>query len=79
VLMHSIVWQYLGEVRQARITAAMEAAGARATPGRPLAWLRVEADRSVYQHDITLRSWPGHGETLLYGHAHAHGFWVERI
>jgi hypothetical protein len=79
VLMHSIVWQYLGEVRQARITAAMEAAGTRATPERPLAWVRVEADRTVHQHDITLRSWPGHGEALLYGHAHAHGFWVERI
>ncbi len=79
VLMHSIVWQYLGEARQARITAAMEAAGARATTERPLAWVQVEADRTVNQHDITLRSWPGHEATLLYGHAHAHGFWVERV
>ena len=79
VLMHSIVWQYLGAARQARITAAMEAAGARATPDRPLGWVRVEADRTVHQHDITLRSWPGHGATMLYGHAHAHGFWVERV
>lgn len=78
VLMHSIVWQYLGAERQARITAAMEAAGACATPERPLGWVRVEADRSVHQHDITLRSWPRHGETVRYGHAHAHGFWVER-
>ena len=76
VLMHSIVWQYLGPERQARITAAMESAGERATPDRPLAWVRVEADRSVHQHDITIRSWPGHSETDLIGHAHAHGFWV---
>lgn len=79
VLMHSIVWQYIGAAGQARITAAMEAAGARATAERPLGWVRVEADRSVHQHDITVRSWPGHDATLLVGHAHAHGFWVERV
>jgi len=79
VLMHSIVWQYLGPERQARITAAMEAAGARATRDRPLAWVRVEADRTVNRHDISVRSWPGHGDTVLVGHAHAHGFWVERL
>ena len=79
VLMHSIVWQYLGSERQARITAAMEAAGARATTARPLGWVRVEADRTINQHDITVRSWPGHGQTHLVGHSHAHGFWVERV
>lgn len=78
VVMHSIVWQYIAPEGQARITAAMESAGARATPERPLGWVRVEADRTVHQHDITIRSWPGHGETTLLGHAHAHGFWVER-
>jgi hypothetical protein len=77
VLMHSIVWQYLGGERQARITAAMEAAGTRATVERPLGWVRVEADRTMNRHDITLRSWPEHGEEVLYGHAHAHGFWVK--
>ena len=76
VLVHSIVWQYIGSERQARITAAMEQAGARATKTRPLAWVRVEADRTIHQHDITLRSWPDHSETELIGHAHAHGFWV---
>lgn len=79
VLMHSIVWQYIDAEGQDLITAAMEAAGARATAERPLGWVRVEADRTVNQHDITLRSWPGHAENVLYGHAHAHGFWVERI
>jgi len=79
VLIHSIVWQYLGEARQKRITSAMEAAGARATAERPLAWVRVEADRTVHQHDISIRSWPEHGSRVLVGHAHAHGFWVERL
>jgi hypothetical protein len=79
VLMHSIVWQYIDPAGQQRITAAMEAAGARATAERPLGWVRVEADRTINQHDITLRSWPGHDASVLYGHAHAHGFWVERV
>jgi len=78
VLMHSIVWQYIDAAGQARITATMEAAGKRATHDRPLGWVRVEADRTVHQHDIRVLSWPGHGETALIGHAHAHGFWVER-
>lgn len=79
VLMHSIVWQYLGQASKARVTAAMEQAGARSTADRPLAWVRVEADRTVHQHDISLRSWPGHDAPVLIGHSHAHGFWVERL
>ena len=79
VLMHSIVWQYLGKACQTAITAAMEAVGARATAQRPLAWLRVEANRTVHKHEITLRSWPQHERSVLLGHAHAHGFWVERL
>ena len=79
VLMHSIVWQYLGKTRQQQITTAMEAAGALASAQRPLGWVRVEANRTVHKHEITLRSWPGHGQSVLLGHAHAHGFWVERL
>lgn len=79
VLMHSIVWQYIAPEGQERITDAMSAAGARATPKRPLGWVRVEADRTVHHHDIRVQSWPGHAETTLIGHAHAHGFWVERV
>jgi hypothetical protein len=79
VLMHSIVWQYLGKARQLQITAAMEAAGALATAQQALGWVRVEANRTLHKHEITLRSWPGHGQSLLLGRAHAHGFWVERL
>ena len=79
VLMHSIVWQYLGKARQQRIVAAMDAAGALATAQRPLGWVRVEANRTMHQHEITLRSWPGHGQSVLLGRAHAHGFWVKRL
>ena len=79
VVMHSIVWQYIGADGQARITTAIEAAGARATAERPLGWVRVEANRNLHRHEVTLRSWPGHGMSMLIGLAHAHGFWVERL
>src|SRR3546814_15396511 len=48
VLMHSIVWQYVPADQQARVPAAMEAAGAQATPERPLAWIALEAHRTVH-------------------------------
>jgi hypothetical protein len=80
VLMHSVVWQYLGEARQARIAAAMEAAGARATPERPLGWVRFEPDRGLNpRQEVWVRSWPGDGEWRKLAHAHAHGAWVEML
>ncbi len=77
VLMHSIVWQYLGAERQAAITAAMEAAGAKATPDRPLAWIAVEANRQTFRHELTVRYWPEGGASQLLAAAHPHGAWVE--
>ncbi len=81
VVMHSIVWQYLGEARQARITAAIEAAGAAATVDRPLAWIALEANRETFQHELVVRHWPGRGPgdgaPQLLARAHAHGAWVE--
>ena len=79
VLMHSIVWQYIAPAGKARITAAMEAAGSRATPDRPLAWVHVEADRTVHQHVLIVRSWPGQSDPVVIARAHAHGFWIERL
>lgn len=77
VLMHSIVWQYLGAERQARITAAMEAAGGRASAHRPLAWIALEANRETLQHELVVRYWPGGAEPRLLGKAHPHGAWAE--
>ena len=77
VLMHSIVWQYVPADQQARITAAMESAGARAAPERPLAWIALEANRTVHHHELVVRHWPGGGEPQKLAHAHAHGAWVE--
>ena len=77
VLMHSIVWQYVPEDQQARVTAAMEAAGAKATPERPLAWISLEANRVLHVHEMTGRYWPGNGEPQLLARAHPHGASIE--
>ncbi len=77
VLMHSIVWQYVPTDQQARITYAMEAAGARATPERPLAWIALEANRTAHHHELMVRYWPDGGAPTKLGHAHAHGAWIE--
>lgn len=77
VLMHSIVWQYVPAAQQARITAAMEVAGARATAEHPLAWIALEANRTVHHHELVVRYWPGGGEPVKLAHSHAHGAWVE--
>lgn len=77
VLMHSIVWQYVPADQQARVTAAMESAGAKATADRPLAWIALEANRTLHRHELVVRYWPGGDAPAMLGHAHAHGAWVE--
>ena len=79
VLMHSIVWQYVPADQQARVFAAMIAAGARATPERPLAWIALEANRTVHHHELTVQYWPGGEYRLQLGVAHAHGAWLEHF
>ncbi len=75
VLHHSTMWWYVPREEQQRISTAMEAAGKRATPSRPLAWLRSEPP-SLDHVEIRLRLWPG-GEDRLLGRAQHHGRWVE--
>ncbi|MGN3973908.1 DUF2332 domain-containing protein [Tsuneonella sp. SYSU-LHT278] len=77
VLMHSIVWQYVPKDQQARVTAAMEAAGERATRDRPLAWIAVEADRTVHRHALKVRYWPGGEDETLLAWSHPHGADIE--
>jgi hypothetical protein len=79
VLMHSVVWQYLGPERQARIEAAMAAAGAAATVERPLAWVRMEPNRATAQQQVWVQSWPGFGEAVQLANVQAHGAWVEPL
>ncbi|GGD98741.1 hypothetical protein GCM10011515_18250 [Tsuneonella deserti] len=76
VLMHSIVWQYVPKDQQARVTAAMEAAGAQATVECPLAWVALEANRETHRHEMVVRYWPGGEERRLLAEAHPHGAWI---
>lgn len=73
---HTIAHQYFPSETQARIRRAMEAAGARATAGAPLAWLGMEADSLPGGAGVTLRFWPGDLRLTL-GRAGFHGQWVE--
>jgi hypothetical protein len=77
VVYHSIVWQYLPETTRAAITTGIEAAGARADASRRLAWVRLETNRETLRHELSVRFWPGGGEAVTLGAAHAHGAWVE--
>ncbi len=74
VLFHSVMWWYVPEEERARITRAMEAAGAAARPDAPVAWLRMEG-ANLDEAEIRLRLWPA-GEDTLLGAAHYHGAWV---
>lgn len=79
VLMHSVVWQYLSDTAQHRIAEAMQAAGARATPGRPLGWVMMEPNRDLHRHEVRVRGWPGETVMELVALTHAHGAWVEAL
>lgn len=79
VLVHSVVWQYLGDRRRARILQAMAAAGARATQERPLGWVMMEPNRDLHRHEVRVRGWPGARPMELVALTHAHGAWVEGL
>ncbi len=75
VLFHSVMWWYLPKSEQDRIAAAVERAGAAATPEAPIAWLRSEPI-DLEAVEIRLRMWPG-GEDQCLGRAHPHAAWVD--
>jgi hypothetical protein len=79
VLMHSVVWQYLPAEGQARIRDAVEAAGARASAERPLAWVMMEPNRDLHRHEVRVQGWPGATAMELVALTHAHGAWVEGL
>ncbi|MCX7567096.1 DUF2332 family protein [Sulfitobacter sp. F26169L] len=79
LIQHSVAWQYFPPATRARGTALIEAAGAQATPDRPLAWLSMESDGDTTGGKgaaITLRLWPG-DITLALGRADFHGRWID--
>lgn len=72
---HSIAWQYFPPDTADRCRAALEAAGARATPDAPLAHLAMEADGAEDGAALRLRIWPTGEETLL-ARVDFHGRWI---
>lgn len=74
---HTIAWQYFPPETRARCTAALAAAGARATVDAPLARLSMEADNSGDRGAaITLTTWPN-GCTRSMGRVDFHGRWLD--
>ncbi|HEX9260069.1 MAG TPA: DUF2332 domain-containing protein, partial [Acidimicrobiales bacterium] len=63
VVYHSIVLQYLPRPSFVKLREAVLAAGARATPSSPVAWLRMEPAGPVA--DLRLNVWPGRGDEVL--------------
>ncbi len=72
VVYQSIVEQYLDDDQRAARTAALDAAGARATAAAPLAWLRFEPIPGTPDFVVDLRTWPG-GTTARMATATPHG------
>ena len=72
-LYHSIFWLYLSSQTRGAIRASIQAAGARATPAAPVAWLAFEMPDPQSRPLLTLTLWPGgQRETLARAHAHGH-------
>lgn len=76
VVAHSIVWQYFAPATKERARAALERAGAAATPAHPLAWLAFEQRTTDAPPEVTLRIWPSR-ERRTIARAHPHGAWIE--
>ncbi|WP_375174473.1 DUF2332 domain-containing protein [Pseudooceanicola sp.] len=75
LVFHTIAWQYFPPATDAACRAALEAAGARATPDAPLAHLWVEANRPKHPATVQLHLWPGDGskQSLDLGEMNPHG------
>ena len=76
VVLHSVALQYLPPAGRARVRAAIEAAGARATRARPLAWISYEMDPARKVMALVLRTWPGREASEL-ATCHPHATWIE--
>lgn len=74
---HSIALQYFPPEDRERVRLALAAAGACATPDRPLAWLSMEFHDQVTLAELRLTCWPGDGHHQLLARCHPHGARVE--
>lgn len=77
VVWHSVLWQYLSDDERVRVTAAIGAAGARATPDAPVAHVSLEPGGRLYADKyafaVRLQMWPGDGDDRVVARAAGHG------
>ena len=81
LIQHTVAWQYFPASAQARGTALIEAAGARASHNTPIVWMQMETDgdrSGAIGAALTLRLWPG-DLTLNLGRADFHGRWIDWV
>lgn len=76
VVFHSVVLEYLDDDTRDAFVGAVTTAGERATPDRPLAWVRLEPATSLRHHGVKVDLWPG-GHTVTLARCGAHGADVE--
>lgn len=76
MVFHTVAWQYFPAGTQRRGLALLAAFGARATRGRPLARIAMEADDTPDGAALTATLWPG-GKTHVLGRADFHGRWID--
>ena len=80
VVAHSIVWQYLPIQSQRRVVEALAAAGAQASTGAPVAWLRLEPPAELGKPaELRMTTWAGGDpQERLLAHSGYHGRPVRR-
>ena len=76
VVFHSIFFQYMSQDERDSFVAAIEDAGARASEGNPLAWVRFEPGGQ--QAETRVKLWPG-GQDRLVGTSSFHGAGVRYL
>ncbi len=76
VVYHTVAWQYFPQATQDACAAALQQAGAAATPDAPLAHIAMEADGKGDGAGLTAQIWPG-GQKYDLGRADFHGRWVK--
>jgi len=72
VVWHSVVRQYLSPHERQRVDHLLQQAGARATPGAPLAHLCLEGHGEPPHFEVVLTTWPG-GRRRVLAECEPHG------
>ncbi len=80
IVSHTVAWQYFPETTQTACRAALDEAGARATPDAPLAHISMEADGASDGAALTVETWPrpdGESGPVLLARVDFHGRWID--